>query len=113
MADTAQVSNVLHAVFADDGDDAPEVQPEAADADDRSDRFAGLDAKHRGLAEELRRQPSWTPQEFEKLARQFRLMPAGALETINEWAFERYDAGLIDDDTNISVNREVLEVPAA
>ena len=117
MADTAQVSNVLHAVFAadaDDGaDDAPEQQPEAADADDRSDRFAGLDAKHRGLAEELLRQPSWTPQEFEKLARQFRLMPAGALETINEWAFERYDAGLIDDDTNISVNREVLEVPAA
>ena len=113
MADTAQVSNVLHAVFADDADDAPDDQPEAADTDDGSDRFAGLDAKHRGLAEELLRQPSWTPQEFEKLARQFRLMPAGALETINEWAFERYDAGLIDDDGNLSVNREVLEVPAA
>ena len=113
MADTTEVSNVLHAVFSDDADDAEEERPEAQDADDRSDRFAGLDASHRGLAEELMRQPSWTPQEFEKLARRFRLMPAGALETINEWAFERYDAGLIDDGGNIAVNREILDVPAA
>ena len=110
MADTTEVSNVLHAVFADEADDAPEERP---DADDGSDRFAGLDARHRGLTEELLRQPSWTPQDFEKLARQFRLMPAGALETINEWAFERYDAGLIDDAGNLSVNREILDAPAA
>ena len=113
MADTTEVSNVLHAVFSDDADDAEEERPEAQDADDRSDRFAGLDASHRGLAEELMRQPSWTPQEFEKLARRFRLMPAGALETINEWAFERYEAGLIDDGGNLSVNRGILDVPAA
>ena len=113
MADTTQVSNVLHAVFSDDADDAEEERPDAKDADDRSDRFAGLDAKHRGLTEELMRQTSWTPQEFEKLARRFRLMPAGALETINEWAFERYDAGLIDEDGTLSVNREILEAPAA
>ena len=110
MADTTEVSNVLHAVFADEADDAPEERP---DADDGSDRFAGLDARHRGLTAELLRQPSWTPQDFEKLARQFRLMPAGALETINEWAFERYDAGLIDDAGNLSVNREILDAPAA
>ena len=110
MADTTEVSNVLYAVFA---DDAPEERPEAIDADDGRDRFAGLDARHRGLAEELLRQPSWTPQDFEKLARQFRLMPAGALETINEWAFERYDAGLIDDEGNLSVNRDILDAPVA
>ncbi len=75
--------------------------------------IAGLDARHRGLTEELLRQPSWTPQEFEKLARRFRLMPAGALKTINEWASERYDAGLIDDDGNLSVNRDLLHAPAA
>lgn len=113
MADTTQVSNVLHAVFADDADEAEEERPDAKDADDRSDRFAGLDARHRGLAEELMRQPSWTPQEFEKLAGQFRLMPAGAMETINEWAFERYDAGLIDEDGTLAVNREILAAPAA
>ena len=113
MADTTEVSNVLHAVFADEADDSPEERPEAADADDGSDRFAGLDARHRGLTEELLRQPSWTPQDFEKLTRQFRLMPAGALETINEWAFERYETGLIDDGERISVNREILDAPAA
>ena len=113
MGDTTQVSNVLHAVFAADEDDAADERTDAKGADDGSDRFAGLDARHRGLVEELLRQPSWTPQEFEKLARRFRLMPAGALKTINEWASERYDAGLIDDDGNLSVNRDLLDAPVA
>ena len=109
MADT-HVSHALRAVFAADADDAAD---ERADANDGNNRFAGLDARHRGLVEELLRQPSWTPQDFEKLARRFRLMPAGALKTINEWASERYDAGLIDDDGNLSVNRELLDAPVA
>ena len=112
MGDATQVSNALHAVFAADADDAADERADAKDGDDGNNRFAGLDARHRGLVEELLRQPSWTLQDFEKLARRFRLMPAGALKTINEWAFERYDAGLIDDDGNLSVNREVLAAPA-
>ena len=105
MEDTVEVSNLLHAVFTENGDNAEGEQPDAAA--DPGDRFAGLDGRHRGFAEELMRQRSWTPQQFEKLARQFGLMPLGAIETINEWAVERHGAGMIDQDEEFKVNLEV------
>lgn len=80
---------------------------------DQDKRFAGLDARHRGLVEELMRQTSWTPPAFEKLAQQFRLLPAGALETINEWAFQRFGDGLIEEDGDFVVNPDVLSSLAA
>ena len=107
MRDTTQVSNVLQAVFADAAEDAAEARAEQAEREappEQAARFAGLDAKHGRLLEELLRQRSWAPQEFEKLARQFELLPAGVLETINEWAFERFDAALIEENGNYEVN---------
>ncbi len=112
MADTTQVSNVLHAVFSDDEQDA-EVDRDEASATDQSDRFVGLDTKHQNLVEELISRPSWLPQDFEKLARHFGLMPSGALETINEWAFERYEAGLIEEYETFEVNPEIVDALAA
>ena len=67
---------------------------------DVSDLHVGIDAKHRRLIAKLMQQPSWSPQEFGDLARQFGLMPDGALETINEWSSERWDDILICDDEN-------------
>ena len=113
MADTTQVSNVLHAVFSDDEEDGGVDREEASATTDQSERFAGLDAKHQSLVEELIGRPSWSPQDFEKLARQFGLMPSGALETINEWAFERYEAGLIEEDETFDVNPEIVDALAA
>lgn len=122
MQDTTQVSNVLHAVFADPAENAAEDAAadedeargeQAAPTPDRSARFAGLDARHRRLVEELLRQRSWAPQEFEKLARQFELLPGGVLETINEWAFERFDSALIEEHGNYEVNPDLVDGTAA
>ena len=115
MADTARVSNVLHGIFSGDEDDTEDVRSEDMEstAPDRDERFAGLDARHRSLAGELIRQPAWTPETFEKLARQFGLMPSGALETINEWAFDRFDEALIEEDGIFEVNPEILDASVA
>ena len=115
MADTVHVSNVLHGIFSGDEDDTEDIRSEEMEhtVSDRAERFAGLDARHRGLVEELIRQPGWTPEAFEKLARQFELMPSGALETINEWAFERFDEALIEEDEVFEINPEILEVSVA
>ena len=115
MADTVHVSNVLHGIFSGDEDDTEDIRSEEMEhtVSDRDERFAGLDARHRGLVEELIRQPGWAPEAFEKLARQFELMPSGALETINEWAFERFDEALIEEDEVFEVNPEILEVSVA
>ena len=115
MADTVHVSNVLHGIFSGDEDDTEDTRSEEVGytVSDRDERFAGLDARHRGLVEELIRQPAWTPEAFEKLARQFELMPSGALETINEWAFERFDEALIEEDEGFEINPEILDVSIA
>ena len=107
MADTAQVSRVLHEIFQDESDreeggDGSEVAvPEVAK------QFTGLDAAHCRLVKELIARPEWTPAEFEELARRSDLPPAGALETINEWAFDRFDDALIEDDDPLELNPEI------
>ena len=113
VADTTQVSNVLHAVFSDGQEDAEIDSDEASAATDHSETFAGLDAKHQSLVAEVISRPSWSLQDFEKLARHFGLMPSGALETINEWAFERYEAALIEEDETFEVNPEIVDALAA
>ena len=107
MADTAQVSRLLHEIFQDErdreeGDDGTKVAvPEVAK------QFTGLDAAHCCLVKELIARPEWTLAEFEELARRSDLPPAGALETINEWAFDRFDDALIEDDDPLELNPEI------
>lgn len=120
MQDTTQVSNVLQEVFADAPGEESEPRAKRSGKAEQANRkqeqdarFAGLDARHGRLVEELLRQRSWTPPEFDKLARQFDLMPDGVLETINEWAFERFDAALIEDDGNYEIFSEILDDSAA
>ena len=48
MADTNHVSNVLHAVFSDDAAEAYPAE-ETEHTTNQNERFAGLDAKHRGF----------------------------------------------------------------
>ncbi|MEQ8396172.1 tellurite resistance TerB C-terminal domain-containing protein, partial [Thalassobaculum sp.] len=116
MSDTARVSGVLHSIFSDDAE--PDPEPEAVDPVDvaaaiDSGRFEGLDARHRTLVQELLQSESWTEDEFATLSKQFGLMPSGALEAVNEWAYERFDDALLDEDGDLSVNREIAAKLAA
>ena len=56
---------------------------------DADDRFDGLDSLHRAVASVLITRHQWTEEEVTALAEEHQLMIDGALETINEWAFER------------------------
>ena len=85
MADTVRVSKVLGDIFAEDEGDDEEVVDESASNGD--DRFGGLDSSHRGFASVLVTRHQWSEEEVSALADEHRLMVAGALETINEWAF--------------------------
>ena len=109
MADTNYVSDALHAAFSGDADDRAEDRiREAKNAAGFHGRLAGLDARHQGLVEQLVRHTSWTPAEFKRLAQEFGLMPSGALETINEWAFDHYGDSLILGDETFDVNTGIL-----
>ena len=90
QSDTARVSSVLGDIF----DDTPEV-PEDAEADETV--LGGLDAKHSHLVKALIAQDHWTEEAFGKLCLAAGLLASGAIEDINEWAYETYDEALLDE----------------
>ena len=107
MADTVRVSQVLGDIFADDEDDDDEVVDDSVSAAD--DRFGGLDAPHRAVASVLITRQQWTEEEVAALADEHQLMVAGALETINEWAFESLGDTLIEQYNGYEINGDLAQ----
>ena len=83
--------SILDDVFDDDDN---EQQP---------DNSPLLDNQHAGLLDELLSRPRWSRDESTELARQHRLMPEGAIETINNFAIEVYQEPLVIEDDNYLV----------
>ncbi len=110
MADTAKVSHVLDDIFKQDEPEEPSFhEEEEREAAVSASILAELDSDHRPLVEELASRPSWSLEEFETLANHFGLMPGGALETVNEWAFTKWDEPLLDDDGDLLVSPVIIE----
>ena len=103
MADTARVSAVLRDVFIDDEDKPERVSHEPTHRDE-SPRLAGLGAEYGDFLQELILRSTWPASEFEALARKYGLMPGGALEAVNEWAYERFEEPLIEEDEEFQIN---------
>ena len=107
MADTARVSQVLGEIFAkDDDEDEDDVDDHIAEVDDE---FSGLDTLHRAVTLVLITRSQWTEDEFATLANEYHLMAAGALETINEWAFNRFGDAVIEDYDGYEINGDVAQ----
>ncbi|MCP4218277.1 MAG: hypothetical protein GY765_26815 [bacterium] len=106
IKDTARVSLLLAGVFE---EDIPE-EPAAMDiVEPRQDSIHGLDTAHSAILNAFQKQAVWPRAEFEALAAQYDLMPDGALETLNEKAFDLFDEGLCENDDPIEINPEILE----
>ena len=104
MADTARVSSVLGDIFRDDVPEEEQEEPR----EDVGIGFPGLDAQHSAFLGELLTRPQWDEAELATLAGQFRLMRAGALETLNEWSFERFGDVLIEEYEGYELNPDVV-----
>ncbi len=94
--------------------EAEESDPIEAAFDDEEEETAsdsaldGLDPVHAELVRYLAQRQFWTREEFERTAGDLGLMPAGAIETINAVAFERYDEPLLEGEDPLEVNEEAL-----
>ena len=103
MANTARVSSILGEIFQ-----GEEPEEELAEVLENADNgFAGLDAKHAAFLGELLMRSHWEAGEYETLARQFQLMPAGAIETLNEWSLDHFDDLLIEEGQGYTVNQDI------
>jgi uncharacterized tellurite resistance protein B-like protein len=76
--------------------------------DAKAVQIAGLDHAHSELLFALKKQELWQRGELEAIATQLDLMLDGALEVINEAAFDRCDEAVTEGDDPIEVNSDVL-----
>lgn len=101
VTESATVSALLADVF---------IEEELADEGGEPDRIpgvAGLDQPHSQLLQHLGQQPEWQRQELEPLVTQLGLMLDGALEIINEVAFEHCDEPLTEGEDPIAIDSDV------
>jgi DNA-directed RNA polymerase subunit beta' len=111
LAETEQVQGVLADIFSSDTagtDDS--IAFRSANKKD-SDALRGLDNRHRTLLRRLFKKEGWERAEVEKMCKEIGLMIDGALEVINEWAFEHTDLPVIEDGTSVFVDiQQLLEI---
>ena len=104
--DTDRVSAVLANIFTTDtpnDEDENTATPSA---------LAGLDAKHTALIREVITRPHWTEEDFVELTARHGLMVAGALETVNEWAFGVHDEALLEEYEGYDVSPDIADALA-
>jgi uncharacterized tellurite resistance protein B-like protein len=106
LAEAAEVAALLDSVFADDEPlsttpPAPQPPPDVAP-------LAGLDAGHSALLHALARRNTISRAEWEQLATDAHLMPDGALDRINEAAYEATGEPLAEGDDPIEINQHVM-----
>lgn len=108
--DTAKVSALLSKIFVEEA--APESPPPPTpepQTEDEAQAPLGLDEAHSALLRLLLSRPEWTRSDLEDAAADLDLMLDGAIEQINEAAFDAFDEPLCEGDDPISVNTELLE----
>ena len=109
--DTVRVSALLSKIFAEEADStpvsaAPDPEPEL---EEETNTPLGLDQDHSALLRLLQSRPEWTRAELEDAAADLDLMLDGAMEEINEAAFEAFDEPLFEGEDPISVNAKLLK----
>ena len=102
--ETSAVSAMLASIFKDvetpakPADEKPAVQAE----------FAGLDSAHSSLLVRLTKAPMESDA-FEAVCRDHKLLPSGAIETINDWAFDALDDYAIEEGELICIQEHLIE----
>lgn len=108
--ETAEVSALLAKVFTDDKVDEPEqLVDEAESVQESSADIDGLDLEHSAFLRLLISRPEWSRSELEAAASDMELMLDGALEQINDMAFERFDMPVTEGDDPVEINTDILE----
>jgi hypothetical protein len=101
LAESEAVFGVLKDIFTAEPETRP-VTPATAEG------LWGLDPAHSALVRRLVCKPSWSRPEFEEIAGGLRLLPDGALETINDAAFEARGETLVEGDDVLEVRVELV-----
>jgi restriction system protein len=112
--ETAEVIGLLSAVMSEEEPVAAPVVPVAAISTapavvSESPAWLGaLDGKYRAIAARIVTKSNWPRAEFHALAAEFKLMPLGVIDALNEWADEELGDFLLNGDDPVSVNTALI-----
>ncbi|HCE4639606.1 TPA: TerB N-terminal domain-containing protein [Vibrio diabolicus] len=102
-SDTSDAKSMLENIFTVD------IEPEIESMSSSSTGHDGLDNAHKNLFDMLLSKEVWSRHEVHEHCSKLNLMVDGAIETINDWAYEKVDAPVLDDDGDIYVDLEIVE----
>ena len=97
---------MLASIFREEEPEA--VAAEVANPATAKHALPGLDAAHTCVLLRLTAEP-FEADAFEALCRENRLLPGGAIETINDWAFDTLDDVAVEDDDVICIQPHLIE----
>lgn len=95
--ETRQVKGVLEGIFSDQSEEEAVATPEPAPIQHPSTPLNALDEVHQNLLHRLIAQETWERSAIHEMCKELGLMVDGAMEILNEWAFDNANAPLIDD----------------
>lgn len=107
IAESSAAATLLTAIF-DDEDDREHTPTATQSVAGGTERITGLDHAHSALLRALTARPSWTREEFASIAAAHGVLPAGALDVLNEVAIDAVGAPVIEDGDTLAVDNEVL-----
>lgn len=108
-AESTQISGILHAIFQDASQEISAEPDETAESATAADTgLWGLSPEFSGFLRLLATRPEWSRAELEELAADRSLMLDGALEHINEAAFDRFDQPFTEGDDPLEINQELI-----
>lgn len=112
--ETEEVSALLAKVFAEEPEPEPEAPPEMPPTINETQGnpaaiIPGMDSDHLAFLRLLLSRPQWTRSELEDAASDMDLMLDGALEHINDQAFEYFDMPITEGEEPVEINPDILE----
>ena len=107
--ETKEAQSVLESIFAEeDLDEESEIETPAVVPMSKG-QIECLDTNFQELYGRLITKAEWTNEELEEICSELQLMTAGAVETINDWAFDRVGAPLIEEGSTVYVDLDLAE----
>ncbi|MFU2319160.1 TerB N-terminal domain-containing protein [Rahnella sp. PCH160] len=104
-SETKDVQNLLNAIFE---GEQPE-EPVKTSLPVSQPVLTNLDQAHRTFYEHLLQQDAWAREAATEICKGLGLMLSGAVETINDWSYERVDAPVLEDNDQIYVDLEIAQ----
>ena len=110
LAESARAASYLAQIFTDDDTTSHVAVSAGPDTlEDKSGSLAGLDVPHRTFLSRLADRPSWTRRDLDDVAVQLGLLPDGALEILNEVAFEAAGEPVCEGTDPVEINSYALK----